>query len=222
MMPFDEGQDRRLRDAFAEVPAEAAPTSECPPPERIWDALHGATPKHEAAAIILHTAACEHCAEAWRIAPRAAGEVPGVPAPVRPAWRSPWVWIPGAAAAALLSFGILTDVLPKLSLGEAPVEYRAGGADPIRPLTPDGTALDRDAFTLRWTPGPEGCRYQVRVLTEALDQIAGAYALDRPEFTVPAPALAQLPADTRLLWQIVVITPGESPRTSATFVVTLR
>ena len=61
-------------------------------------------------------------------------------------------------------------------------EFRASPAFVVESLVPADAALPRDAFRLRWTPGPEGSRYQVRVTTEDLQVLATAADLTAPEF----------------------------------------
>ena len=72
----------------------------------------------------------------------------------------------------------------------------------------DGETLPREAFLLRWNPGPEGSTYDVRVTTEELDLLAQGRRLDRAEFLVPAEALRDLPSGTHVYWQVNAHLPG--------------
>ena len=61
---------------------------------------------------------------------------------------------------------------------------------------------------LRWKPGPEGSRYQVRVTTEDLRVLTTAVDLTAPELTIPREGLSDVAPNTRVLWQVVVALPG--------------
>ena len=79
-------------------------------------------------------------------------------------------------------------------------------------------ALPRDAFVLKWKPGPQGSRYLVRVTTEDLQVIMTAPELTAAEVTVPSTALAPVPAGGRVLWQVVMSSPAGETESSQTFV----
>ena len=46
--------------------------------------------------------------------------------------------------------------------------FRDAGSYVVESLVKTDETLPRDAFVLRWKPGPEGSRYQVSVTTEDL------------------------------------------------------
>jgi hypothetical protein len=216
MKPVDDEVLRRLRKAFAGPDSSAAADGMHPPAERIWMAVHREVPQREIAEVILHTSTCASCAEAWRIAQDIARE--NQP---QAAWRSPWVWGPAMAAAALLAFGIVSERTPRFGDG-SPGEYRQGADQTVKPLVEDGASLSRDRVILRWTPGPEGSRYNLRVMTEDLLPITASWSLEKPEYQVPPAALAKLSSGARLLWQVDTVIPGEPRRTSPTFIVRLQ
>ena len=87
----------------------------------------------------------------------------------------------------------------------------------MKSLVPPDVALPRDAFRLRWTPGPEESRYQVRVTTEELRVLATAADLTSPEFTVE-PAVLSLPSGASVFWQVDVSLPNGERLTSPTFI----
>jgi hypothetical protein len=70
---------------------------------------------------------------------------------------------------------------------------------------------------LRWTAGPPGTRYSVRVTRPDLRIVSQADALDREEHVVPAEALEGLPAGTVLYWRVEVHLPDGSHTTSDMF-----
>lgn len=214
MKPVDDLTLRRLQDAFASPDSPGTAAGIHPEADRIWMAVHRELPQREIDVVILHTATCAACAEAWRIA----HDVARTTQPVAAAWRSPWVWAPTMAAAALLVFGIVTDRAPRFA-DSSPSEYRQGADETVKPLVEDGASLSRDRLVLRWTPGPDGSRYNLRVMTEDLQPITTWWSLEKPEYHVPTSALAKLPAGTRLLWQVDTVIPGEPRRTSPTFIV---
>ena len=87
-------------------------------------------------------------------------------------------------------------------------EFRDQAGYVVRSLVPSETLLSRDAFRLRWTPAPQGSRYQVRVTTEDLRVLATAEDLTVPELLVERERLTGLSAGARVLWQVDVSGPG--------------
>ena len=127
-------------------------------------------------------------------------------------WTSPWL---AAAAALLLS---TTIGLVWLLNGPSGDEFRAPPGYVVESLVPADMPLPRDGFTLRWTPGPEGSRYQVRLTTEDLRVLATAADLTAPELVVEPAVLAGLPGGASVLWQVDVSLPAGQRITSPTFV----
>ena len=76
-----------------------------------------------------------------------------------------------------------------------------GAEEVISPLTDLAIPLSRESCTLRWQ-GPADGRWEIRVATEDLRVIAEARNLDATEFTVPVEALVDLPAGSRIVWQV--------------------
>jgi hypothetical protein len=220
----DEG-DARLRAAFRVRPRTAAPGDHVPA-EDLWSAVRGELSADERRAIVDHTASCAECAEAWRLAVEVTPDPIPVAAPAaRPAWtpfRWPATFAPLAAAAALVA-AVGAGVW--LSRAPAPANtpaFRGGDAPVVRSLVGDDDALPREQFVLRWSAGPEGSRYDVRVTTEGLQVVAEAEGLTEPALVVPPTALSSLPAGSRLLWRVEVVAPDGERAASPTFVTRLR
>ena len=154
-------------------------------------------------------------AEAWRIASELADALPtDATRPIRhPLLR----WSRSLAAAAAVVIIVAAGVV--LMNRSLPQEDTLRTSDElvVEPLVPDDAALSREAFRLRWTPGPPGSRYQVRVTTEDLRVVAAASGLTMPELMVPPEALAQVAPGVRLLWQVDVIVSEGSRISSRTF-----
>ena len=212
--------DERLAEAFralgetdgAEVPEDLR--------ERIWLAVSGALTPDERRDLVERTVTDPGAAEAWRIASElwrasqaSEAGAAAVPAPgLATRWAPRWL----AAAAVLLvgtAFGLFS-VLTRPS-GD---EFRAPPGLVVKSLVPAGGALSRHAFRLRWTPGPEGSRYQVRVTTEELHVLATAVDLTAPEYTVAPAMLTQLPGGASVFWQVDVSLLNGERLTSATFI----
>ncbi len=220
----------RLRQAFERLTDRPRTDEACLDPEWMWTALAGERPAAEVRSAVLHLAECGECSEAWRLARElalASGvEVTG-PAPVRaavrPAWRSPWVWLPAAAASVVLVVGLAID---HGAWGPRPSDsgttLRAGGGRELVLSVPDGAELPREAFVLRWEPPAGASHYAVRVTTDTLAIVATASNLLEPEYHVPASALERLQPGTKLLWQVEALGPGRARLQSPVHVLFVR
>jgi hypothetical protein len=134
----------------------------------------------------------------------------------RPArfWTRPWL-----AAAAVLLVGVAAALVVRFSPSSRDT-FRDSNHQVIESLVPADAALPRDAFRLRWTPGPQGSRYQVRVTTEDLRVLTTVSDLTGPELVVDRDLLAGVAAGARVLWQVDVSLPGrEGILPSPTFMV---
>jgi len=214
-----------LRERFQAATGAADRPADCPAADLIWDALHGELSPEQRRSIIDHTARCPECAEAWRLARdvggtaqgaalSSAGRRPGVGPVHGVGWRR---WMPLAAAAALVAVvGLILHQGPIHD--DQPSHYRTGEEITIRSLLPEEIPLKRSACLLRWSAGPEGSRYDVEVATDDLEVIARARGLERPEFTVPADRLANLPPGAELLWRIEATLPDGRRIPTETFI----
>ncbi len=214
--------DAQLREAFQSL--TAGERDECTPDEldRIWRAVAGELPAHERRAVVARLAESPAVAEAWRIADQLwrasqASERESDTVPVKPPARSaPWnrSWL---ALAALVVLGITATLITRFDT-PAGDEFRAAGNDVVESAIPADATLPRDAFTLRWTPGPAGSRYAVRITSADLTPLASGTDLDVPEFVVPPSALATVAAGSPVLWQVQVRMPDGTTAASETFV----
>jgi hypothetical protein len=209
-----EGSSARLREAFAALGERGAPGPDCPEPGRLWAAAIGEGTAEERREIVAHTATCASCAAAFRLARGLAGDDGAAPAAAEPLagpwrrWRSPL-----AALAAVLLLAVL---VPRL-WQSGPAPYRGGESREILSKVPEGSVLPRDRAVLRWSAGPPGSRYEVRVLTAQGREIAVEPDLEAPEYLIPPSALRDLPAGTVLYWQVKILTPGGKSTVSKTF-----
>lgn len=226
--------DEDLRAAWRTTAEDAPAAGDCPSPEEVWDAAHGRLDHDGLRRVLDHTARCGPCAEDWRLAVDVgAAEEEGdlrsedagrreVPIPIaRPASpRTPSRrWWTGLAAAAVLAFGLgLGLAVQEWRQPDAPV-YRQGGEAAVVPAVPDGAALPRDAFELRWEGPPGAVEYDLQVTTPDLRVVDVRRNLEEPRHQVPAGALAGLPDGTRLYWQVEATLESGDVTVSPTFAV---
>jgi hypothetical protein len=208
--------DSRLRAAFTVLAETAKPTDACPPAERLWAAARGELIPETTQEVVLHTATCGVCAEAWRLAvdvAREAGESTRA-APRRSRRR----WLAGAGAAVVAAAALLLFLLWKRE--EEPI-YR-GDPSAIASRLDEAVPLPRDAAVLRWTSAGEGARYTIRVSSEDFDLLWEQPDVTATEITVPAAALAAVPAGKRVLWQVEAVRSDGARVASPTFFAALR
>jgi hypothetical protein len=206
--------DERLRRSFQMRADATAPACSPEDLDQVWHAVRGELPAAERRTLIERLAVDATLAEAWRVAhamrrddswKSASGSQRYAPAAGR--------WL-ATAAAALLAVSVVFMVSrldrPNGDTVRAPVGTRIESL-----VTSD--ALPRDAFRLRWSAGPVGSRYQVRVTTEDLDMLTTIANLAEPEVTIDRAALAELKPGTRLFWQVEATWPGGGRAASPTF-----
>jgi hypothetical protein len=87
----------------------------------------------------------------------------------------------------------------------------------IRSALGDATALPRDRFMLRWTPGPRGTIYDIEVATTDLRLLSRQMALTSTEYLVSAEALAGVAAKETIAWRIHATLPDGRVVNSMTF-----
>lgn len=212
--------DASLREALVESALIAGDGEACPPPDRLRLSARGELPPRENRELVEHLAGCTACGAAWRLARRlardgaekAAGSSGVILRP--PLWRRA---APFAAAAALiLTVGLGIRFLT--GPGEETPVYRAEREDWLRPLGEAGETLPRDACLLRWTPGPEGTSYHLRVTDEDLRLLAVGRRLDRAEYLVSEESLDGIAAGASIFWQVSAALPDGRRVDSETFV----
>jgi len=207
--------DAALQDAYQAAVARSS--GDCAPDdvEKVWLAVTGDLDAGQRRDLIDRMATDPALAQAWRVAvelDRARGG-PSL------AGRQPTRWLP-AALIGLAAMVVVAVGLRVLVVNRTPADtFRAGGVTTVESLIVSDAPLPREAFVLRWKPGPEGSRYAVRVTTEDLRVLTTVNELAATEYTVSRDALAGVPAGARVLWQVVVSAPGGETISSQTFVV---
>jgi hypothetical protein len=226
----ESGPGQRWRAAFAALGERAAPGPACPEPDRLWAAATAESPPAERHEIIAHTASCPSCAAAFRLARglsqgeiqradhgetgRAAQVVP-LSRPV----RRPWLrW---AAPLAALAAAVALAILVPGGWRSVPGPFRGGEPGEIRSQLSEGATLPREQADLRWSAGPPGSLYEVRVSTREGREIAVESGLETPQYRIPPSALTGAPAGTLLYWQVRALQPDGKSTVSKTFSVRL-
>lgn len=209
--------------ALRAASVDGRPRADCPPADRIWDAVRLELPIEERLAIVDHTVECAVCAEAWRLATElgqhtaAAGQK-----------RSPFLTrlqTPGArqllyAATLVAALGAL--LLARLSKPTVDPIVRDTSLVAVRSEIQPSASLPRDDFRLRWSGAPEGSRYDLTVTTAELNVVVTARGLEQPEYRVASEHLETLAPGTRVLWRVVAHTVEGTTMSSPTFEVFVR
>jgi hypothetical protein len=205
--------------------ADDRPQEDCPPPERLWDAVSGRLPIGDRMAVVDHVSTCAACAEAWRLAvdlaaaQRAGTEASGGVAhsPGRRRRLNWWTFAAAAALVAAVGAAWLLQPPPVVD----PIS-RDPGTPVLESRLPEPASLPREEFRLQWTAGPSGSRYDVIVTTVDLTIIADARGLEVPEYRVPPDRLAGVGAGTRLLWRVEARVPDGRTISSRTLEASVR
>ena len=212
----------RLSRAFA-ARTQSRGREECPDAEKIFEAAAGNLTRDQRMTVLDHVAQCADCTEAWRFAMESGARpvVAEESSASIPQGRTRWMPMRQAAlmASVVLAVGI-TAYLGRPISDETP-RYR----DAVEPLAPASRVpenLPRDRFVLKWSPGPQGSSYSVRLSTADLTLLLVQHNVASPELTVPASALTQVKSGDRLLWQVEVRLPNGQQVPSETYVVTLQ
>ncbi|ATB46579.1 hypothetical protein [Corallococcus macrosporus] len=232
----DDAAVERLRAAVrAEDPGEheGAPVDA----DLVWRAVSGELPAEERRAVVERVAADPAWAAAWRLAvelSRAASEAAppmarraDIPRARRGdgdvrqqrrfrfAWSQP-LW--GVAATAALALIVVGVVMREEQEIPEPPRVRGGDTAAVVSRVPEAVPLKRADCVLRWSGGPEGTRWSVRLSTEDLGWVHRVDSLETPEYRVPAQTLSPLKPGTKLLWQVEARLPDGQVLRSATFV----
>lgn len=209
--------DERLRDELARVAEVAEDGRECPPAERIVLSGRDELPPEDNEAVIIHMARCTACATAWRIARDVAAEPAPVPFPVERARRvTNWTGLAAAAAILVAVVGAGIFLLDP-GRGTAPVHRTQEGAS-IESAIDEGTVLARDRCLLKWTAGPDGTYYDIRIMAGRMQPLVKREGLDRPEFVVPQEILEDVASGDRILWHVTARLPDGRRVESDTFI----
>ncbi len=227
-------EDLDLHRAFTTPGGHAPRPEECPDPETIWAAVHGALPPRELRDVVDHTATCGACAEDWRFAVEADRDEP-VEVDVRPTLVIPAVgaitaieetagslaslfpsrrarFIPLVAAAA--SIVLLVVGWPFLHHDQGPSVSRGGGHVVSR--LAERPVLPRENCLLLWS-GPPGATYDVEILTQMGDPLFSKRGIPDTELRVPEASLAGVRSGTSIDWKVTARVHGEVSHFSSTF-----
>jgi hypothetical protein len=209
---------QRLSHAFA-ARSQSRGRNECPDPEQLFEAASGNLTRDQRVVLLDHVAQCADCTEAWRLAmelgarPAELAESGASISPARrPAWRS------ALAASVVLVAGVVGYLA--LPVRDEIPRYR-DAAESLAPASLVTGSLPRDRFVLRWSPGPQGSSYSVRLSTADLALLLVQQNIASPELSVPASALVRVKSGEQLLWQVEVRLPNGQQIPSETYVVTM-
>ncbi len=228
-MNEEHAQIDRLKAAFAALGESAAPTAACPEPDRLWAATAGEGTSEERQEVIDHMAGCASCATAFRLARRlaqapadASSATPGTSATIARFPTSRWLSRPGPLAA-LAAVLVLAVLVPSWLIrpDRTPPAVRNRGTSPggraIQSQLAEGAALPRDNAVLRWSAGPAGSSYEIRVSTRQAREVAVEADLETPQYRIPPESLGGVAAGTVLYWQVTTRWPDGTSGTSSTF-----
>jgi len=211
-------EDGRLKETFQALGETSQRELSPEEIDRVWRAVSGELPAEERRDLVDRMAGDPALAEAWRSAQElsraaAARTASEERVPRKAAWRASWL-----AAAAVLIAGIgIAIVFQRSSLRDE--TFRDAGHYVVESLVQPDVTLPRDAFRLRWTPGPPDTRYQVTITTEDLRVLATIQGLTVPELTLDGRRLSDVAPGARVLWQVMAAVPGGESVASQTFVV---
>ena len=217
-------EHERLSRAFAARRQSRAP-NDCPDPEQLFEAASGNLARDQRMTLLDHVAQCAECTEAWRLAkeldarpiePAAELHAPESPGRVRamaPAWRT------AIAASVVVAAGVATYIA--LPIRDEIPRYR-DATEPLAPVSLVTGSLPRNRFVLKWSPGPQGSTYSVRLSTADLALLFVQQNLASPELSVPVSALTEVKSGDRLFWQVEVRLPNGQQVPSETYAVTMQ
>ena len=210
-------QDEELRKAFQSLGDTSREELSSADLDQVWRAVSEDLPAVERRALVERMATDPALAEAWRVAQELYREAPR---PIRAATSARLrilSWMPAAAAVLLVAIGV--GVIVQLSRPTVPDTFRDSQTYVVESLVPSDTTLARNAFRLRWTPGPEGSRYHVRVTTEDLKVLTTVSDLTAPELEVSGDLLSAVAPGSLVFWQVDVMLPEGRTVSSPTFAV---
>lgn len=224
-MSADAAELSRLRRAFNRILPTDRPRSDCPPAERIWEAVRGDLAPQVFRKTIQHVAACPVCTEAWRLAeeletepaPSREAEVLSQGAAVRrPAWL-PLAGVAAAILAAAVGLQMFLSWRTEQGAGADPPPISRGSGDGSISLLTE-SPLSRQDPVLLWR-GPQGSEsYDLQVMDlSAMHLRIDASGLAQPKYELPPEVLAQLSPGAPLWIRIEALNPVGDALDSATF-----
>lgn len=180
-----------------------------PDAEELYEAASGNLDRARRLEIVDHVAKCGECTQAWKIALDVGARDAKASVTQRP-WRF------ALAASVILAVGLVTYLVIPVEQGTP--QYREG-VDPLAPVSAIGSSLPRDQFVLRWSAGPQGTSYVVRLSTADLAALLVKSDIAATELVVPSSVLANVKAGEELLWQVEARLPDGRRVVSQTYVV---
>jgi hypothetical protein len=211
----------RLSRAFA-ARDQSRPGHQCPSAEELFDAASGGLERERRLAIVDHVSQCAECTQAWRLAMEL-GARPTETSAGTGGQASPSLHTRGMrlqrfafAASVVLAVGVVTYLA--LPVDEGTPQYR-DVVDPLAPVSRVTGSLPRDRFVLRWSAGPQGTTYTVRLSTADLASLLVRSDIQDVELTVPGAVLANVRSGEELLWQVEARLPNGRRVVSETYVV---
>ncbi|MCG8417618.1 MAG: zf-HC2 domain-containing protein [Proteobacteria bacterium] len=207
----------RLSAAFA-ASERAAPRADCPQPDELWAAVSGELAAGSRRAVVRHIAECRSCAADWRLAAQLAPVPSAAPVTAPSGQRKPWRLAVPAFALVFACVAVFAH-LRRPPSPTVPVAYRT----PASQGSPHGQPARCAAVdcVLRWTAGPRGTRYRLRITTPDLRVLAVLDDLESPQYSVPPEQLTGMTAGSVLLWQVDRVDADGQVVSSATFKTTL-
>lgn len=208
--------DEELKNAFQSLGETSREEPSSADLDQVWRAVSEELPALERRALVDRMATDPALAESWRGAQETYREAPRpihAAAPVR-LWTRSWT---RAAAVLLVAVGL--GVIIQLSRPAVQDPFRDSERYVVESLVESNTTLPRNAFRLRWAPGPEGSRYHVRVTTEDLRVLTTESDLTTTELEVRGDLLSTVAPGSLVFWQVDVMLPDGGTVTSPTFVV---
>lgn len=207
-----------LARAFAAREGKHDTSSACPPAEQLFEAASGGLDREQRLKLVDHVSQCAECAQEWRLAMEL-GARPASRFENSGRARAPMFAL---AASVILAVGLTTYFVrpghePRQ---EESAQYR-DAAPGLTPVSRTGDRLSRDRAVLRWSPGPEGSTYAVRLTTADLVLVLEQQDMTSAELAVPAAMLEKVPSGEHLLWQVEVHLPDGQRVASQTYAVTL-
>jgi len=180
-----------------------------PDAEELYEAASGNLERARRLEIVDHVAKCAECTQAWQIALDVGARGSQVAVTRRP-------WHFALAASVILAVGLVTYFVIPVDQGTP--QYR-DGVDPLAPVSAIGSTLPRDRFVLRWSAGPPGTTYMVRLSTADLAPLLDQSDIVATELVIPGSMLANVKAGEQLFWQVEARLPDGRRAASHTYVV---
>jgi hypothetical protein len=223
-----------LRRAFTTPGGHAPRPEECPDPETIWAAVHGALPPRELRDVVDHTATCGACAEDWRLGLAVEADRDEAP-PVKNAQPTPGIEATAAITAIEETAATLAVLFPRRRARFIPLVAAAAaivllvvglpllhhedvlrGVGHVISQLHEGEVLPRDACLLQWS-GPPGATYDLEVLTQMGVTLFAKRGILDTELRVPEASLAGIRSGTAIDWKVTARVHGEVSHLSSTF-----